>query len=296
MHRVTAQKLRDWGSAYLFILPNVLIFLAFVLGPIIFSIYVSLTKWSLLNPPEFIGLGQYAAVFGDGYFWQYFGNTLFLMLSLPFQWAGALAVAFLLNRQIKGRVLFRTLAFMPNVCSGIAIALLWRTLYNYDSGLVNIIIRSVGLPAPNWLGSVQWAKPAMMVVGIWAAIGGVNMILFLAALQNVPDHYYEAAILDGANGWQVFWRITWPLISPTTLFIVITTVIGGFQAGFELAYALTRGGPGGATTTLIFYIYRTGFDFLKMGYASALAWILFFCVFFLTVLNWKFGERAVFYG
>jgi len=290
------RRLRDWGGAYLFILPNAVIFLVFVLGPIVFSVYTSLTKWTLLNPPVFIGFQNYRAIFQDHYFRQYLGNTLFLMLALPFEWAGALLVASALNRSLKGRLVFRTFAFMPNVCSGVAIALLWKTLYNYDSGLVNIILGSLSFPTPNWLGDMAWAKPAMMLVGIWASVGGVNMILFLAALQNVPDHYYEAAMIDGASGRRLFRHITWPLISPTTWFIVMTSLITAFQAGFEMAYNLTRGGPGGATTTLIFYIYRTAFDYLKMGYASALAWVLFLCVFVVTLLNWKYGERTVFYG
>jgi len=296
MSSISVRKVREWAGAYLFILPNLLIFLVFVLGPILFSVYVSLTKWSILSAPVFIGFENYKAIFQDAYFRQYLGNTLVLMLALPFQWAGALVLAVALNRRLRGRVIFRTFVFMPNVCSGVAIALLWRTLFNYDSGLINLLLGGLGLPMPNWLGDPLWSKPAMMVIGVWAAIGGVHMILFLAALQNVPDHYYEAAAIDGANGWKGFWKITWPLISPTTWFIVMTTVIGAFQAGFETAYTLTRGGPAGSTTTLIYYIFNSGFDYMKMGYASALSWVLFLLIAVLTVLNWEFGERAVFYG
>ena len=179
-----------------------------------------------------------------------------------------------------------------------AVCLLWRGMLN-DTGLINECIVSVGhlvgaeWIGPAWLSSTAWAKPAIMMMTLWSGIGGVNMILYIAALQAISKEYYEAAAMDGAGWWHQFWHITWPLVTPTTFFIMVISVIAGFQGGFMAAYTMTQGGPAGATTTLEYYIYNNAYQWLKMGYASAIAWILFLFVFIVTMVNWKYGGKRV---
>jgi multiple sugar transport system permease protein len=296
MRTETSRKVKQLLTALPFILPNILAFLAFVLGPICFSAYMSLTEYKILRPSQFIGLANYEALLHDVRFWQYLGNTAFLMLGLPLGIILSLGLATALSREIRGRVIFRTIAFLPNVCSVIALALMWKTLYNRDSGLINEALTAIGLPRVDWLFNPKMAKPSMMIISLWAGMGGTNMILYLAAMLGIDTQFYEAASIDGANGWQSFKAITWPLISPTTWFIATTGIIGGLQAGFQMAFILTGGGPLGATTTLVYYIFTVGFDWLRMGYASAIAWVLFLLIFIVTLTNLKFGERTVHYG
>lgn len=240
-------------------------------------------------------------VANDPQFWQYLYNTVFLMGAIPANIFGSLMLAMALNQKIRGRIAFRTIYFLPTVCSGVAICFLWKWLYQPDFGLINSSIKRLGdifglaLRGPRWLASIGWAKPAIMIMGLWASIGGVNMILFLAALQGIPRDYYEAAEIDGANAWRKFTNITWPLVSPTTFFILVMSVIAGFQGGFMLVYIMTGGGPAGSTKTIEYYIYENAYQWLKMGYGSAIAWILFLTIFIVTLLNWKFGGRHVHY-
>jgi multiple sugar transport system permease protein len=149
---------------------------------------------------------------------------------------------------------------------------------------------------PGWLEDVFWAKPALILMGIWGSMGGTDMILYLAALQGIPPELYEAAEIDGANAWDRFWKITWPMVSPTTFFIMIMGVIGGFQGGFNQAHVMTGGGPAGSTTTISYYIYQNAYVWFRMGYAASVAWMLFLVVFVLTMLNWRFGQKRVHYG
>ena len=217
------------------------------------------------------------------------------MFFIPLGMALSLVMALLFNRKIKGVIIFRTIYFLPTVCSGVAIAILWRWLYNPDFGLINYLLSKIGIQGPQWLASTKWAKPAIAIMGLWAGLGGYNTVLYLAALQGVPRDLYEAAEVDGANPWQRFRYVTWPSISPTTFFIVTMSIIGGFQAGFMQAYLMTGGGPAGSTTTISYYIYNNAYQWFKMGYASAIAWILFILVFSFTLLNWRFGGRKVEY-
>ena len=223
------------------------------------------------------------------------------MLSIPIGMAGSLILALALNQKLKGIVFFRTVYFLPTLCAGVAIYMLWRLIYNPDFGVLNTLIAKFGellglpLKGPYWLTDEAWAKPALIIMNIWQTVGGYNMILYLAALQGVPRDFYDAAEVDGANSWQKFWAVTWPQISPTTFFIAIMSLIGGFQAGFDPAYIMTGGGPNGATTTIIYYLYNNAFQWHNMGYAAAIAWILFLIVFAFTLLQWRVFGRSVHY-
>lgn len=288
-------------AGYLFLLPNFFGFLLFTLIPVILSLILSLVNWDMLSPPKFVGLSNFISLVKDPLFWQCVGNTLFLMLIIPVEMIASLLLAFLMNQKITGARLFRFFYFLPTITNGVAICLLWVWIYNYDFGLFNSLIIKLGnflnltwrgIP---WLTSTAWSKPSLMIMGLWVAMGGYNMILFLAALQGVPRELYEAAEIDGADGWRKFWAITWPMISPTTFFIAIMALIGGFQGGFMQAYIMTGGGPERSTTTLEYLIYNHLYSWQHVGYAAAIAWFVFVVVFLITLLNWRFGGKLVQY-
>lgn len=283
------------GAGCLFLLPNFVGFLVFTSLPVLASLALSFFDWDLFGAPKFVGLQNFATLLRDRDFWRYGFNTLFLMLAIPVNMLGSLFLAMVMNQKLRGIVVFRVIYFMPTIVAGVGTYLLWRWLYNPDYGLINAMLRAAGIEGPKWLQSVMWAKPALMLMGFWTAVGGYNMILYLAALQNVPLDLYEAADIDGASRWQKFWAITWPMVSPTTFFIFTMSIIGGLQGGFEQAMVMTGGGPAGATTTISYYIYNHAFAWNHMGYAAAIAWALFAVVFVMTLLNWRFGGKVVHY-
>jgi multiple sugar transport system permease protein len=288
-------------AGYSFLAPNLTGFLVFTSLPVLASLVLSFYKWDLLSPPIFVGFKNFIELIRDTHFWQYCYNTVFLMMGIPLGMAGSLLVALAMNQKLKGIVFFRTSFFLPSVCVPIAIFMLWRIIYNSDFGLLNTLIDRFGelihvpLKGPKWLTDEAWAKPALILMGLWQGVGGPNMILYLAALQGVPKDYYEAAEIDGANPWQKFWNVTWPMISPTTFFILIMSVIGGFQSGFDAAFVMTGGGPNGSTTTIMYYIYNNAFQWFKMGYAAAIAWFLFLIILGITVAKWRFLGKTVHY-
>lgn len=288
-------------AGYAFLLPNFIGFLVFTSIPVIASFLLAFFEWDLLTPPKFVGMDNFIKLATDRDFWYYCYNTVFLMLAIPFSILGSLGLAVMLNRKIKGIVFYRTMYFLPTISSGVAIFVLWRWIYNTDIGLFNTMIRGFGnlihvnLQGVPWLTSEAWAKPALVIMGVWQTVGGHNMLLYLAALQGVPRSLYEAADIDGANGWQKFWNITWPMISPTTFFIMIMSIIGGFQAGFDAAYVMTGGGPNHSTTSIMFYIWENAFNWTKMGYAAAISWFLFLIILLFTILQWNKGGKRVNY-
>jgi multiple sugar transport system permease protein len=232
----------------------------------------------------------------NGRFWYFVGNTFYLLLGLPISMACSLGLAVLLNQTLPWRNLFRLAFFLPSIVGGVGIYLLWKWIFNADFGLINQVISLVYPPGgPEWLESSAWAKNALILMNIWATAGGANMVLYLAALQNVDSSLYEAARIDGAGRWRQFLAITWPMVSPTTAFILTMGIIGGFQGGFDAAFVMTRGGPAGATTTLSYFIYENGFRHFYMGRAAAASWLLFLMVFCLTLVNWKWMARRVNY-
>ena len=296
----------DYLTSLLFLLPNFSGFLLFTLGPTIASLILSFTNWDLLSPPHWVGIKNLITLIGfhktsggwkpnDFYFWYALWNTIFYMLFIPVQMGLSLLMALLFNRKVKGVVFFRTVYFLPTICSGVAIAILWRWLYNPDFGLINYLLSKIGIHGPQWLASTKWAKPAIAIMGVWVGLGGYNTILYLAALQGVPRDPYEASMVDGANPWQRFRYVTWPSLSPTTFFVFIMSVIGGFQGGFMQAYLMTGGGPAFSTTTVNYYIFNNAYQWFKMGYASTISWILFIFVFIVTLINWRFGGKRVHY-
>lgn len=312
------RKKDDLRSALAFLAPNLIGFTLFTVGPLIFSLGASFTNWNLQRtvPVRFTGLKNYGDLLKDKDFWLYLVNTLYMMLGMPVAIAGALWVAILLHRKIRGLATYRTLLYLPSFTSGVALMILWKALYNPDFGPINTVLReglgAVGLQsdAPQWLLSTRnmlglgvekvgfdrdqfglGARDALTFMGVWAAIGGSNMLLYLAALTNVPEEYLEAAQLDGAGAWASFRHVTWPQLAPTTFFIVVMSTIGGLQGGFETARIMTAGGPAGTTTTLAYHIYSHAFERFQIGYASAISWALFALIFAITLVNWRFGGR-----
>jgi multiple sugar transport system permease protein len=286
----------DW-SGYLFLLPNFLGFMAFGFLPIFVSLTLAFMKCSLLTEPRFVGLENFRAILTDPQFWKYAWNTVFLMFGIPLNVAASLGLALLLDQRRRGVVIYRTMYFLPTVASGVAVFILWTWVLRTDAGLLNGLLAKVNITGPNWLNDPAWIKPGMIMVGLWTTAGGINMLLYLAALQNVPQEVYEAAQIDGAGAAARFVHITWPLIWPTTFFILIMAIIAGFQGGFDMVYVMTdgSGGPGGAAVTVDFHIYQNAYVNLKLGYASAVAWLLFVAILFFTLLAWRFGApRAQF--
>jgi multiple sugar transport system permease protein len=301
-----------------FLAPNLVGFLVFTAGPVVFSLFGSLTNWNLIHPnsTRFVGLQNYTEVAGDTKFWLSFGNTLYLMLGIPISIALSLWIAILLNRKMRFNGTFKALLFLPSVTSGVAIMMLWRELYNPDFGPINAAIEGIfagfgiHLHGPQWLLSTQnlagmdiekvgftskqfgiGARDALNILGVWGAIGGSNMLLYLAGLTNVPEELLEAAQVDGAGRMASFRKIIWPQLAPTTFFIVIMSIIGGLQGGFETARVMTNGGPANTTTTMAYYIYNKAFEEYRIGYASAVSWLLFAMILIFTIMNWKFGNK-----
>ncbi len=309
--------------ALAFLLPNFLGFLIFTAGPVAVSFCASFTNWDLqgVEPTQFNGVENFAAMFHDQRFWLYLVNTLYFLIGLPISMAGSLGLAMLVSARIRGQTIYRTLLYLPSVTSGVAVMLMWKMLYNPDFGPINSALESVvhraGFPSwhgPDWLLSTRnmlaldpervgvqptqfglGAREALLIMGIWGAVGSGNMLLYLAALMNVPKELQEAAELDGAGGWKVFRNVTWPQLAPTTFFILVMGFIGGLQGGFEQARIMTNGGPAGTTTTLAFYIYKKAFEEFRMGYASAVSLVLFGLIFLVTAFNWRFGNKEVNY-
>ncbi len=280
------------NSGYLFVLPNMLGFLSFTLLPVIASLILSFYRWNIITKPVFVGISNFSALMGDKNFWYYLGNTLYFMLNIPLGMAFSLFLAILVDRSIKGIGVYRLLYFLPYITPIIASAIVWRLLYQSDYGLINQFLRFIGISnPPRWLGNPNLAKPAIIIANIWHG-SGQRMILYLAALQGIPKSYYEAAEIDGASGWQKFIYITLPQLSFINFFIVIMGVINGFRA-FGVQYVMTEGGPAGATTTIVYYIYNNAFRWFRMGYASAISWVLFILMFIFTIIQWKYKKGEV---
>ena len=291
---------REAFAAFLFLLPNIIGFIVFTTGPVIASFGISLLEWNILNPPRWLGLENYTTMVRDVEFWRSLKATFYYTLgSVPLGIVLALALALALNQKIRGIAFYRTIYFIPVVSSMVAVSLMWRWMYNPTSGMLNYILSSffnffhLPIRPPDWLQSTTWAMPAIIFMSVWKGLG-YNIVLYLAGLQGIPSHLYEAAEIDGASNWHRFWHITLPLLTPTSFFILIMSFIGSFQI-FEQAYIMTQGGPARATVTTVYYIYENGFRWYKMGYASAVAWALFALIMAVTLIQWKYQERWVFY-
>lgn len=287
---------RDWPWVLLFLGPNLVLFLVFTAIPVLFGLAVSFINWNIVEPWTFAGLDNYRKlIFQDPLTLTVVKNTLYYTVGvLPISLSLSLFFAILLNQQIRARGFWRGLFFLPMVTSGVAIALIWKWLYAYQFGAVNSLIALFGIARQNWLFSPTLVMPSVIVVAIWAAMP-VQIIFFLAGLQGVPKDLYEAASIDGAGRWQAFVNVTWPLITPTTFFLVLITFIGSMTGGFDIVWNLTQGGPMDASNLYVVQLYRTAFVYFQMGYASAMAYALFILVLIVTIFQWKAQKRWVHY-
>jgi multiple sugar transport system permease protein len=277
---------------YLFILPSFIHLLLFLLIPVFFSFFLSFRDWdkpAFTNAP-YIGLENYSFLMSDRRFWRAMLNTAYYtVLSVPLGMAFSLGIAVVLNRKLRGVNLFRTLFFMPVISSWVAVSIIWVTLLDPNAGVVNYLLSLVGIAPINWLGNANTAMISLVIISIWKS-AGFNMVIWLAGLQGIPRELYEAASIDGASRWQLFWRITLPLLAPTSFFLAITGVIGSFQV-FSPVYTITKGGPLDSTDVVVFHIYRESFQEFNFGYASAMAWVLFAVIFIATLAQFWYMRR-----
>ena len=279
---------------YLFASPWLLGLLVLTIGPMIASLLLSFADYPVITPPKWIGLANYTKLFGDDdLVWQALRVTLrYSLLAIPLTLSAAFAIAMLLNQGMRGVTIFRTIYYLPAVISGVPVALVWMWLLNPEFGLVNDLLQRVGIDGPNWFFSKGWVLPSFMLMNLWAL--GVTMVVFLAGLQGIPAHLYEAAEIDGAGGWSRFRHVTLPMMSPIILFNVVIGLIDSFQI-FTPALIITNGGPDNASLFYGLYLYNNAFRFLRMGYASALAWLMFVIILILTALVFRFTTAWVYY-
>jgi multiple sugar transport system permease protein len=307
--RVSRLSRREALEGYLCIAPWLVGFIFLTLGPMIFSLLISLSKWDMINAPHFVGLANYRTIFADDFrFRQSLTVTIeYAALSLPLGMIGALSVAMLLNMQVRGMRVFRSIYYIPAILPGAASAMLWQWIFKPQGGVLNYLLTRDVVPSvtggfrwtplihhpPSWLSDPSWALPSFVIMSLWGVGGG--MIIYLAGLQSVPTQLYESAEIDGAGPWTKFRAITLPMISPTIFFNLVMGIIGSFQV-FTTSYIITPGGgPGYSTLFYVLYLYQKAFKYLQMGYASALAWILFAVVLALTLAVFRSSARWVYY-
>ncbi|MDE0633134.1 MAG: sugar ABC transporter permease [Caldilineaceae bacterium] len=279
-------------EGYLFISPWIIGFVVFTAGALLGSFSISLTKWNVVGTPEIVGLANYQKMVEDRFFWQSIKVTLYYLLNVPLNVVLGLLLALLLNQKVKGLSVFRTIFFLPSVASGVAVSLLWMWIFNPRFGIINVLLKKIGIIGPLWLGSEAWAIPALIIMSIWGVGGG--MLIYLGALQGIPTAFYEAATLDGAGAWKKLLHITVPMITPVLLLNLVMGVIVSFQV-FTQAYVMTDGGPNYATLFYVMYLYQQAFVWFNMGYASALSWVLFLIILVFTVIILKTSSSWVYY-
>lgn len=281
-------------AGYLAISPWLFGFVLFTAGPILASFFLSFTRYDIVNPPQWIGLGNYERIFTvDRDFRQSLQVTLtYAAVTLPLGLVLGLGLSLLLNLRLRGMNVYRTLFYLPAVLPTVAVTLLWVWLFNSEFGIINWLLAKVGIDGPNWFQHPRYALPALMIMSLWGVGGGA--IIYLAGLQNIPPHLYEAAEIDGANPWWRFWKITIPLLTPTIFFQLVLGLIGSFQA-FVQAYVATNGGPRKSTLFYMLYLYQKAFLTFQMGYGSALAWILAIIILICTLLVLKSSALWVYY-
>lgn len=294
---MSAQARREEIYGWLFASPWILGFLLFTAGPMLASFYLGFTEYSIASPPKFVGLANYQKALSgqDNLFWPSLLRTFtYAGTIVPIGLAGSLLVAVLLNQNLRGTAVFRTLFFLPYLVPSVAVAVLWQWIFQPEFGALNGLLSAIGIKGPLWLADSRWAMPSLMIMALWGAIGGPTMVIFLAGLQGVPAEIHEAAALDGAGAVQRFFRITLPLMTPTIFFNLVIGLIAALKV-FELAFVATKGGPNYATWFFILHLYQTAFQNVEMGYASALAGVFFVIVVALTILNVQLSRRWVYY-
>ncbi len=291
--RHISERAQELVTAYLCLLPWVLGFLGFTLGPMLYSFGLSFFESDMLTKTYFVGLGNYRDLLYDELFLQSLKVTaIYAFSAVPLGNVVAILVALLLNQKIIGLGVWRTIYYLPSVISGVAVAVLWLQIFNPRMGLINSTLRLVGIEGPAWLFSEQWALPSIIIMSLWGA--GGSMLLFLAGLQGIPTQLYEAAMIDGASSLTRFLAITIPMLTPTIFFNLVIGLIGGFQF-FSESYIMTAGGPNNATLSMVLYLFRKAFLQMRFGYASAVAWILFFIVVTFTIILVRSSDRWVYY-
>jgi multiple sugar transport system permease protein len=294
--RETLRQIRKNWSAYLFLMPGLVHFLIFTLFAVGFAFYISFHEWNIIRPEKpFVGLDNYMRLIEDKRFHRAVFNTFTFMVGVPLNLSCALAVALLLNSKVRGQALFRTMFYIPVVTPLVVSAIIWKWVYQGDYGLLNYYLLEWGIIEDKifWLADPNWALPALIIMGIWTGTGS-PMVIYLAGLQSIPEEMYDAAKVDGANAWQRLLYITIPLLRPTTFFLVITGVIYTFQIFTEI-YVMTSGGPLNRTSTIGYYLYTNAFRELDMGYATAMAFVLFALIFVFTLIQWKYTRGDVEY-
>ncbi|WP_199621839.1 carbohydrate ABC transporter permease [Paenibacillus alkalitolerans] len=275
---------KDATWAFLLLLPNIAGFLVFTFFPVIASFLLSFTSWDMLKPIEWVGLQNYYDLWKDETFIKVLWNTIyFSAVSVPAGIFISLFLAIALDQNIKFKKFYRAAYFLPVVSSMVAVAVVWQWIYNPEYGILNYFLGWFGIDGPDWLTSTVWAMPAVILTSVWKNLG-FNMLIFLAGLQSIPESYYEAADIDGAKWHQKFRYITVPLLSPTTFFVSVMSFIGSFQV-FDSVFLMTQGGPARSTSVIVYYLYENAFKYFYMGYASAMAYILFFMVFLITLVQ-----------
>jgi multiple sugar transport system permease protein len=288
-----SMRRRAMLTGYLFIAPVILGYLIWVAGPLIVAIWLSLNEWDMLRPATFVGLSNYQLMFQDDLFWKSLTVTFyFTLVSVPLSLVISFAVALLVNVDVRGIAVFRTLFYLPSIVPLVVNAVLWIWIFNSELGLLNGLLRSFGLSKVLWLQDSNWAMPALILMSQWG-IGG-SMIIFLAGLQGIPQHLYEAAEIDGANYWQRFRYVTIPSMSPVIFFNLVIGLIGALQT-FVPGYLMTQGGPQNSTLFYGLYIFRSAFRDFKMGYAASLSLVLFAIVLLLSIFVFRYLGRLVYY-
>lgn len=282
-------------EGYLFAAPWFLGFFIFTAGPMAISFAMSFFNYDVLTPAKFIGIENYRTLFvSDPLFWKSLYNTFYYAIfQIPLYLVVSLVIAIMMHQKVLGVRVFRTLYYLPAVTAGPATMMLWIWLFDPSTGLINQTLWKLGIyNTPLWLQSETWSKPSLILMSLWYA--GSSMVIYLAGLQGIPQELYDAASVDGASKWRQFWKITLPMLSPTIFFNLIMGIIGAFQI-FEQSYLMTQGGPMNSTLFYAVYLYFNAFKWLKMGYASALAWILFAIILLLTLIQFKLADRWVYY-
>jgi len=290
---MTNREKHELKYGLLFVSPWIIGMLVFVLYPVLSSLYYSFCYYSVLTEPQFIGLGNYSDLFSDAVFWTSVLNTFYYAcFALPLGIAISISLAMLLTMKLRGVTLYRTIFFLPSLLPVVALSILWLWIFNGEYGVLNYLLSKLGIEGPNWLAEKSSAMPALIIMSFWGV--GHMVVIYLAALQDVPQSLYEAAELDGASWWDKTRHVTLPLISPVIFFNLIMGIIGTLQI-FAQPYIMTQGGPGRATLFYTMYLYDNGFRYLRMGYASAMAWVLFVIILLLTFLATKLSRKHVYY-
>jgi len=295
VHSMSIREKRDLYAFVGFTAPTFILLGIFIFWPIFYSFYLSLFKWNMISPRKtFLGFQNYRDMYNDPVFWLVVKNTLLMaFFTVIVKMAISLYLASQLNKKVKGSSVYRAIIFSPTFTANVAIAMVWAWIFEPTYGLLRVVLKPLGFPMIDWIHSTSHSLPAVIIVLIWSGIG-YDMVLFLAALKNISLEIYDAALVDGANSYQIFWRITFPLISPTTFFLLITGFINVLKA-FDIVRIMTEGGPLNSSNVVVHFLYQNAFQWFRTGYASALALILFLFIMFITLIQNRLSKQWVHY-